>query len=111
MMRFVTLLAVADIAIGLFVSEESPSSTGDAKGFSPEELFLPNPNFHFDAFFVTTGGIWITGTGGKSGGSTGKSPRCFDDDRDALLISRAKDCEAVASVSSVSSSGEPGESG
>jgi hypothetical protein len=104
----VTLLAVAVIAIGLFESDGSGSSTGEAKGFSPEELFFPKPNFHFDAFLVTTGGAWMTGTGGISEGSSGKSPRCFDDERDALLISRARDCDAVASVSSVSSIGEPG---
>lgn len=110
-MRLVTLLAVADIAMDLFISDEGTSSTGDAKGFSPEEVFFPKPNFHFDAFLVTTGGAWITGTGGISVESKGKSPRCFDDERDALLISRAKACEAVASVSNVSSMSEPGRCG
>jgi len=104
MTRFVTLLAVVDIAAGLPVSNEDGSSTGDARAFSPEELFLPKLNFHFDAFFVTTGGVWMTGTGG--GVSEGKSPRCFDDERDVLLISRARDWEAVASVSSLSLGGK-----
>jgi len=110
MIRFVTLLAVADIAIGgLFVSDIGTSSTGD---LSPDELFFPKPNFHLDAFFVTTGGARMTGTGGGgSRDSKGNSPRCFDEERDALLISRASDCEAVASVSSVSSVGDPGPSG
>lgn len=103
MTRFVTLLAVVDIAAGL-VSNEDGSSTGDARAFSPEELFLPKPNLHFDAFFVTTGGVRMTGTGG--GDSEGKSPRCFDDERDVLLISRARDWEAVASVSSLSLGGK-----
>lgn len=102
MMRFVTLLAVEDIAVGLFVSDKGTSSTGDATGFSPDELFFPKLNFHFDVFFVTTG----TG-GGWLEDSKGKSFRCFDEERDALLISRARDWEAVASVSSVSSVGEP----
>ena len=103
MIRFVTLLTVADIG---FASNGAASSTGDARGFSPEELFFPNPNFHFDTFFVTTGGAGMIGTGG--GASKGKSARCFDDDREALLISRAKDWEAVARVSRVSSIGDPG---
>jgi hypothetical protein len=89
-MRLVTLLAVADIAIGRFVSAVSASSTGDDKALSADEVFLPKLNFHFDGFFVTTGGVGMTGTGGKSAGSTGNSPRCFEDERDALLISRAK---------------------
>jgi len=108
MMRLVTLLAVADIPIGLFVSEEGISSTGDVNGFSPEELFLPKVSFHFDGFLVTTGSARIAGTGGKLVGSTAKSLRCFDEDRDALLISRARACDAVTSISSLSSVGEPG---
>lgn len=104
-MRFVTLLAVADI--GLLDSNGGSSSTGDGMAFSPE-LFFPKPNFHFDVFLATTGtGVGMMGSGGRAGGSSG-SPRGVDDVREALLISRARDCDAVASVCSVWSSAEPG---
>jgi hypothetical protein len=88
MIRFVTLLAVANIPIGLPVSNEDASSTGDGRVCSSEGVFFPKLNFHFDGFFVTTGDAWMTDTGrGKSGDSKRESPRCFDDERDALLIS------------------------
>lgn len=88
MMRFVTLLAVADM--GLPKSIDGSSSKGEGSAFSAE-LFFPKLNFHLDAFLTTTGtGGGITGRGGTAGGSSG-SPRCFDDEREALLISRAKD--------------------
>lgn len=86
MMRFVTLLAMADIPIALSVSNEDASSTGDGRVFS-EGVFSPKLNFHFDGFFVTTGDAWTTDTGRGKSGATEKSPRCFDDKRDALLIS------------------------
>lgn len=84
------MLAVADGKGG------ACSSTGDFGARSPVDvLFFPKPNFHLDAFFVI--GAWLmTGTGGRSGDSKGKSPRCFEEDRDALLISRARDSEADA---------------
>jgi hypothetical protein len=104
------------------------SSTGETR---PPELF-PKLNFHFDGFLVTTGVDDAAGTAGIGGGGlpgdgdtaeeiryTGKGntetgskgwfirldlePEVLVDERDALLISRAKDCEATASVSNVSS--------
>jgi len=91
MIKFVTLFAVAD------GKGDACSSTGDVGARSPADVLLcfPKPNLHLDAFFAT--GAWLmTGTGGRSGSSTGKSPLCFEEDRDALLISRARDSEADA---------------
>lgn len=98
--RFVTLLAVAD------GKGDGCSSTSDVGARSPASVLLcfPNPNLHLEAFFVT--GAWLmTGTGGSS---KGKSPLRFEEDRDALLISRARDSEADARLWSVSSMGDPG---
>jgi hypothetical protein len=107
MMRLVTLLAVDDIGIALFVPDRPASSMGDANSFSSEELLFPNPSFHFEAFFVTTGGSGMAGTNAKSGDSESRASRLINE---ALLISRAKDAETPARVSNTSI-GEPGLSG
>ena len=103
MIRFVTLFAVAD------GKGNACSSIGDVGARSPAAVLLcfPKPNLHLDGFFTT--GAWLTiGTGGTSGSSKGKSLLCFEEDRDALLISRARDSEADARLWSVSSRGDPG---
>lgn len=88
MMRFVTLLAVADMSLP--ESTGGNSSKGEGSAFSAE-LFFPKLNFHLDAFLTTTGTDGsMTGRGGTAGGCS-RSLRGFDDEREALLISRAKD--------------------
>lgn len=90
MSKFVTLLALADI--DLPVSVEAVSSMGDvdddiaiAGRSLAEELCLPKDSFHLDGFFGST---LIAGKGG--GDSRDRSLRGIDE-RDALLISRARD--------------------
>jgi hypothetical protein len=124
MIKFETLALIAAVPVSMLCEA---SSTGETR---PPELF-PKLNFHFDGFLVTTGALGATGTLGIEGGLPGDGdtaegrryrgkgyneigsmgwflrlilePDVLSDERDALLISRAKDCEATASVSNVSS--------
>jgi hypothetical protein len=89
----VTLPALADT--DLPVSEEADSSMGDVDGEAAiagrslaDELCLPNVSFHFDVFFASA--LMGGKGGGKPGDSGGRSLRGIDE-RDALLISRARD--------------------
>jgi hypothetical protein len=87
----VTLPALADT--DLPVSKEAASSMGDADGEAAgrslaDELCLPKVSFHFDVFFASA--LMGGKGGGKPGDSRGRSLRGIDE-RDALLISRARD--------------------
>jgi len=98
-------------------------------------LFLPKVNFHFEGFLLAAGGAEMTGTDGGGApargaeskaegianidtGSNGSRSRLaeeleafvdtdllVDEDLEALLISRANDCEASAKFANISSLG------
>lgn len=55
-------------------------------------LLLPKVSFHLDGFFDNDGResrCRHRDIGGKGGTANGSSARCFNDEREALLVSRA----------------------
>jgi hypothetical protein len=106
MIRFVTLVAVVVMPFdtGGSVGEEASS---EGLRSAVDAVFLPNPSLHFDGFLVTGVGA---GTGGTADKASKLEPR-VDVLDEAMLISRAKACEASASVAKVWSVGEVGEIG
>lgn len=120
MIRFVTLLAVADMLEATPGSIEvggGVSSIGDTHApETADPLFFPKLSFHLEGFLVTGAGV-IVGDG-CTGGTVLKfvdelekdieimvKTYLREEDLEALLISRASDCDASASVARVSSSG------
>lgn len=137
MSRLVTLLAVDAMALAdvggatSSTGEIRPAAVeAAALAASADALFLPKLSFHLDGFLVTgAGGAFTVGAGAGATGlaksaegtaymDTGSKgfltragllePERWEDDLEAMLISRASDWDASARVASVLSCGEVG---